>query len=199
MIPNLPIYRVEFSEDYPNIFGMALIDHGAMEVPFLAFGKETDEPMMFRVLDEDKHLVLGCIVRADFPILRKDKDGSLYYLVFPKEIVRDLARAYVANGNTGNFDLSHDHNRIVEGISLTQLYIKDVGKGIDPVPFKDVQDGSLFAEYRIESDEIWARVRKGEFRSLSLEGYFKMEPKAEPVIETLDDLLEYLKEKRYEN
>lgn len=73
-------------------------------------------------------------------------------------------------------DTQHN-NQWVDGVELEELFIKDESKGINPSGFEDIENGSLFAKYRISNEEIWSKVKAGEFKGFSLEGYFDIEEK----------------------
>ena len=185
-----PIFKAELSPETEGLFAVSFVDDPAMEVPFLAFDREK-EPMLFSVENEEQRRVLGCIIRADFPILRRDSKGGYFYVTFSKEVIREIARRYVENGYTSNFDLQHDHDRIVDGIRLEELFVKDTQRGINPVGF-DVEEGSLFACYKILNPTVWEQIKKGDFGGLSMEAIVTLTPKEEPTIETIEDLLDYL-------
>ena len=186
-----PIFKAELTPETEGVFAVSFVDEPAMEVPFLAFDREK-EPMLFSVQNEEQRLVLGCIIRADFPILRKDAKGGYFYITFSKEVIREIARRYVENGYTSNFDLYHDHDQIVDGIRLEELFVKDTSRGIDPAGFSEVADGSLFACYRILNDAVWEKIKQGDFGGLSMEAIVALSPKDEPEIDTVEDLLDYL-------
>ena len=189
----IPVYKVTLSDDTVGMFGVALVTDPAMESKFLAFNKEGQKTaVMMSILSEDKRLVHGVLIRADFPILRMDENGKPFYVTFSKEVIREIAERYVFNGFTSNFDLDHDHAQVVDGINLVQLYIKDVAKGVDPKGYEDIEDGSLFAEYKVHNDSVWAQIKKGVWTAFSLEAIVRTSPKEEPVIETVEDLLDYL-------
>jgi hypothetical protein len=78
---------------------------------------------------------------------------------------------------------------------MVQYFIKDTAKGVNPSGFEDIADGSLFAEYHVVNDEVWQKVKAGEFRGFSLEGYFDLNPEnditeVEEIVEDLDGKFE---------
>ena len=42
-----------------------------------------------------------------------------------------------------------------------------------PKGFEDYKDGSLFAEFKVNNDEIWEEIKKGTFKGFSLAGVFE--------------------------
>jgi hypothetical protein len=58
---------------------------------------------------------------------------------------------------------------------MVQWFIQDSERGVVPAGF-DVPDGSLFAEFHVLNDEVWAAVKDGTYKGFSLEGFFDLAP-----------------------
>lgn len=172
MTDNLPIYYAEITTEEDGICCMSLVDYPAVERNFVAFSKqERREAVRFAAIgDGEQRLLLGVIMRADYPIYRND-NGIEYYIVYKAETIRHMAEKMLVDGHATTVDLQHDGN-LVDGVHLQELFIKDSSKGIAPQGFDDVEDGSLFGVYKVHNDEVWEMVKRGECMGFSLEGYF---------------------------
>lgn len=179
---NIPTLRATFDPTNPleGVFVVSLVECPAIGSLFFPFG---EEKINLSILDAPQHKVIGCVLRADYPILRIDGEGKYYNLVFDKETIYELTQHFVKYNNTGNVSVLHNGVPI-GGVELTQLFIKDKSKGIDPVGFEEVSDGSLFAEYKILNEEVWKGICNGVYRGFSIEGVFEVEPlgsRSEPM------------------
>lgn len=177
MTPNnttIPTLRATFDPTNPleGMFVVSLVEEPAIGSLFFPFG---EEKINLSILDAPEHKVIGCVLRADYPILRIDGEGKYYNLVFDKETIYELTQHFVKYNNTGNVSVLHN-GKPIGGVELTQLFIKDKSKGIDPVGFDEVSDGSLFAEYKILNEEIWKGICNGVYRGFSIEGVFELAP-----------------------
>ena len=172
----IPTLRATFDPTNPleGMFVVSLVEDPAIGSLFFPFG---EEKINLSILDAPQHKVIGCVLRADYPILRIDGEGKYYNLVFDKETIYELTQHFVKYNNTGNVSVLHN-GKPVGGVELTQLFIKDKSKGIDPVGFEEVSDGSLFAEYKILNEEVWKGICNGVYRGFSIEGVFEVEPLA---------------------
>lgn len=200
----IKVYNAILEEDTLGLYTISLVDNPATQTDWLVFSDDKkhieNEHLMFSVLDDGmERKVMVVIMRADFPILR-EKDGELIYVVFPKETLKLAAQRFMRLGYQNSINIQHQENTYVDGVYMEQLFIKDVNKGITPNGFEDIEDGSLFAVYKIENDEVWDAIRKGVLTSVSLEGLFKMVPVDEKnendTIDTIDDydsMIEWLK------
>ena len=190
MTPNnkqIPTLRATFDPTNPleGMFVVSLVEDPAIGSLFFPFG---EEKINLSILDAPQHKVIGCVLRADYPILRIDGEGKYYNLVFDKETIYELTQHFVKYNNTGNISVLHN-GKPVGGVELTQLFIKDKSKGIDPVGFEEVSDGSLFAEYKILNEEVWKGICNGVYRGFSIEGVFEVEPlgaQTEPAPQKFD-------------
>ena len=171
---NIPTLRATFDPTNPleGMFVVSLVETPAIGSLFFPFG---EEKINLSILDAPQHKVIGCVLRADYPILRIDGEGKYYNLVFDKETIYELTQHFVKYNNTGNVSVLHN-GKPVGGVELTQLFIKDKSKGIDPVGFDEVSDGSLFAEYKILNEEVWKGICNGVYRGFSIEGVFELAP-----------------------
>ena len=171
---NIPTLRATFDPTNPleGMFVVSLVEDPAIGSLFFPFG---EEKINLSILDAPQHKVIGCVLRADYPILRIDGEGKYYNIVFDKETIYKLTQHFVKYNNTGNVSVLHN-GKPVGGVELTQLFIKDKSKGIDPVGFDEVSDGSLFAEYKILNEEVWKGICNGVYRGFSIEGVFEVEP-----------------------
>ena len=197
MIPNnnnIPTLRATFDPTNPleGMFVVSLVEDPAIGSLFFPFAKTPsgEEKINLSILDAPQHKVIGCVLRADYPILRIDGEGKYYNIVFDKETIYKLTQHFVKYNNTGNVSVLHNGVPI-GGVELTQLFIKDKSKGIDPVGFDEVSDGSLFAEYKILNEEVWKGICNGVYRGFSIEGVFEVEPlgaQTEPLSQKFNEV-----------
>lgn len=205
MDKKIKIYNATLPEDAIGLYTVSLVENPAFETEWLAFSKDKEEidfqRLMFSVMgDEMQRKVMVVICRADYPILRK-KGNELIYVVFSKDVIKEMSQRFLANGFQNSVNIEHRENSFVEGVEMEQLFIKDIEKGVDPQGFENIEDGSLFAVYKVNNDEVWEGIKSGVWKSVSLEGLFKMveaEEEMEPketdkeTIETFEDMMEWL-------
>lgn len=173
-IDGIPVYRVLVDDENDGMVRVSLVDDPAVMSDFVAFDAQK-RSQTFAVEDEDKRLVFGVVARADFPIFRKDDRHGEHYVIFPAESIREMAQKYLTEGRADNVDEMHDGDD-VEDVHLVQWFIKDSAKGINPEGFDDIADGSLFAEYHVEDDEIWQQIKDGTFKGFSMEVFYTLQP-----------------------
>ena len=169
---NIPIFAVNVDDPGCSISTMSLVDDPAMSIDMVCFSKE--QKMNFSIQDESKHNILTCLVRVDFPILRLTEDGNPYYIVFNKENAKVLCQRLMTDGMQQNISLQHN-GKLIQGIQLQEVFIKDSSLGISPVGFEDAADGSLMGVYHIEDEALWNDCIEGRFKGISIESLLGIE------------------------
>ena len=187
-IGGIPVYDAIISDEETGMFRISLVDDPAVMSNFQAFDAHK-KPMMYAIQDEEKRLVRGCIMRADFPIYRRDKKMGEYYVIYKAEEIRKMAEKYLLEGRQNDVNLMHQDGSDVDGVQMVQYFIK--GDGIQVDGFDDCADGSLFGEFHVVNDSVWAEIKAGTYKGFSLEGVFDLVPEQnKDEIQEIVDLLE---------
>jgi len=184
-IDGIPVYEALLSDEECGMIRISLVDAPAVLSGWQTFKKV----QMYAVQDEEQRLVRGVVMRADFPIYRVDNKGGEYYIIYRADTIREMAEKYLAESRQNNVDTMHDGNE-VDGVEMVQFFIKDTSKGINPEGFDDIADGSLFAEFHVTNDDVWAAIKDGTYQGFSLEGVFGFatEPNQQDIDEIVDGL-----------
>jgi hypothetical protein len=182
----LPIFNIVLG-DAEGIQVMSLVDYPAVESNFLAFSEQNK--LNFSINDEQR-IILGVALRADYLIYRCDINGE-YYVNFSKDVIKKLYEKFMIDSKMNEVNLNHSED--TDGVYLIQSFLKDTEKGISPVGFEDVADGSWFCAYKILNEDVWAKVKQGEFRGFSVECFCELERKFEkqdePEMDLIDEIL----------
>ena len=132
----------------------------------------------FEIQNEEKRIIFGMAMEADKKIYRYDEARGEYYVYFDKQTIFEIAKKW-AKGDKYDSVNTH-HNAETKGLSLFESYIVDREMGkMPPKGYEEVADGSWFLSYIVNDDQIWAKVKEGEFKGFSVEGYFDFEESAE--------------------
>lgn len=187
-----PIYEALLTDVTDGIYTVSLVDSPAVQSDFMCFNEQ--KILNFKVENEEKRLIMGVVMRADYPIYRISPNGEEYYIKFSKETIEKLAEKMLFDNTNNNINLNHNPNDYVEDVYLREIFIKDIQKGINPKGFESIEDGSLFAIYKVHSDEVWERVKKGEFKGFSIEVLVhSQEVEMEDDAQLLADILDLMK------
>ena len=186
-IGGIPVYNAIISDAETGMFKISLVDDPAVMSNFQAFDKQ-NIPQMYAIQDEEKRLVRGVVMRADFPIYRRDDKMGEYYIIYKADQIRIMAEKYLAESRQNDVNVMHKKDSDVDGVQMVQYFIK--GDGVSVEGFDECADGSLFAEFHIINDDIWDEIKAGTYKGFSLEGVFDMLPEtdADEIQDIVDKL-----------
>ena len=190
------IYKISIDES--DILGMScisLVEDPAVQRQFLTFSEEGTGEKLLKLskIDEDKHIITGVVAVPDMPILRFNEELGYHYIVFEKDVLEKMIQRYFKNGYSNNVNIEHN-GPMIKGMILFESYIKDSTRGINPVEFSDLTDGSWLVSYKVTDDALWEEIKEGNtLKGFSLEGYFQYGDKVKMSNETeVDDYDQWL-------
>ena len=172
----LPIYKLTIDNlDETGVDYNAFVDVPAHMKSFIAFGKQQSVNYSF---NEEQRIVTGVMISANTPIYRRDNEFGEHLVVFDSDTITKIKEKFHRNSNNNNVNEMHDSSLKVDGVFMTASYqIGGVKNPSAPEVFKsqNLQDGTWIASYKVDNDEVWAKVKSGEFKGFSVEGMFYKE------------------------
>jgi len=192
----LPIYELMINEDMQDdaeVSFIALVDKPAIQRNWNAF----KENVKFQIVSEDKQIISGPAMLADTPIYRNDIHNGEYYVVFSKDTIYKIVKKWFKKGYQSNFNIMHDSEQQVDGVTMFESFISDKERGIQPMKgFEDAPDGSWFVSLAVDNKDVWSDVKEGKFKGLSVEGLFeygKVKNKEIEIIQSIKEILSKVK------
>jgi len=183
---NTALSGMELKEQ--GIQNIALVDSPAMMQEWLAFSEQ--KPYEFKMsLQEEQRIVTAPVIVADLPIYRQ-VEGKEFYVVYKKETNMQILQKYMIDGNQRKVKLTHDTSDLTKGVFVFEVFISDASRGIKQPEGFDLPDGTIFCSMKINNDDIWKRVKSGEVKGISLEGFFDLEQEIELTQEEADAIIQ---------
>ena len=202
-LKNIPIYNAEILDAECGIDRISLVNDPAVDAYFVSFSKDKIQQMF--TTNEEQKMITGVVMRCDYPIYRNDEHLGEYYINFSADVIKHMAQKLLRDNNQNNVNIEHMFNSDVEGVEMVELFIKDRNKGKNPIGFEDINDGSLFATFKVDNQDIWQQIKNGTFKGYSLEGLFnyvipdnntdEVIEDEEKLIDDIETLIEQIREK----
>ena len=179
------------------IDAISLVTAPAIEQDFVFFGKEKNN-LTFAKVDEEKRMLVSPALIPNKHIFRYDPNtDSDYYVYFSKETVRRASELYLKHNN--HHKATYQHQDRVSGVLTVESWIKEGDQDKSKMYGFDLPNGTWFVKMKIENDDLWNKIKEGELRGLSIEGYFtnkfeQMQNKKPSDLEILSALNEIIRE-----
>jgi hypothetical protein len=177
-----------------TIDAISLVTSPAIEQNFVFFGKEKNN-LTFAKIDEEKRMLVSPALIPNKQIFRHDPNTETdYYVYFSKDTVRQASELYLKHNN--HHKATYQHEERVSGVLTIESWIKEGDMDKSKLYGYDLPNGTWFVKMKIENDEMWEKIKEGELKGLSIEGYFidKMEKMSETVKPTDEEILTALNE-----
>ena len=177
------------------IDAISLVSAPAIEQDFVYFGKEKNN-LTFAKIDEEKRMLVSPALIPNKQIFRYDPNtDSEYYVYFSPDTVRKASELYLKHNN--HHKATYEHQDRVSGVLTTESWIKEGDMDKSKLYGYDLPNGTWFVKMKITNEDLWQKIKAGELKGLSIEGYFtdKMEkmsekaPTDEEILKALNEII----------
>ena len=161
---------IEENNEMLAIDAISLVSAPAIEENFVYFGKEKHN-LTFAKVDEDKRMLVSPALIPNKQIFRYNpQTDSEYYVYFSKDTGRQAPELYRKHNN--HHKATYEHQDRVSGVLTTESWIKEGDMDKSKMYGFDLPNGTWFVKMRIDNDDLWNKIKEGELKGLSIEGYF---------------------------
>lgn len=168
-------YVVKFNPNKnKGVYAISLVNDPAIEEYFVQMSKEYE--VKLAEIDKEKRLFMSPVLIPNQKILRIDDNGNPFNIVFEAETIRLAQQNFQKNGFQNESTLEHDINLKLDGVSFVESWIKE-----DEVHDKSVMKGfkqpigTWFTIFRVDDDEVMAKIQSGEIKGISIDGAFELD------------------------
>jgi hypothetical protein len=158
---------IDEKDDTSGIEAVSVVESPAIESDFIALKKHEIE---LKEVDAEKRILMGAALIPNKQIYRTNDKKEEYYIYFSEATVRKASELFFMNSNQNNATL--EHNEKLKGMSVVESWIiegeydKSMNYGFN------LPKGTWMISMKVNNDEIWNKVKLGEIKGFSIEGYF---------------------------
>lgn len=174
-----------------GIEAVSVVEYPAIEENFIALAKHE---VQLKEIDQEKRILMGAALVPNKKIYRKnEKTKREWEIFFKEETVRKASELFLMRSNQNNATL--EHAKDLDGMSVVESWIIE-----DDVHDKSVKygfslpKGTWMISMKVNNDDIWKRVKAGEVKGFSIEGYFADKYEMSAQNEEKEELIAFLKE-----
>ena len=182
------IVELVISNDADGIDAVSVVDLPAIESNFIALA--TDFEVKLAEVDSEKRILMGAALIPNKQIFRRIDDDE-FYVFFSKETVKKASELFLKNGNQSNATLQHDGK--IDGMTVVESWI------VDDLEFDkskkygfSVPIGTWMISMKVDNEDVWRRVKSGEIKGFSIEGYFADKLEMQKEQELINQIIKIL-------
>jgi hypothetical protein len=181
-----------------GINAVSVVESPAIEENFVALKKHEVE---LKEVDGEKRILMGAALVPNKQIYRKNGDKE-FYIYFSEDTIRKASELFLMRANQNNATLEHE-KKMLDGMSVVESWIIEDEKQDKSAKYGfNLPKGTWMISMKVNNDEIWNKVKAGEVKGFSIEGYFVdkyemslQESEEDKLIKAIRDLI--LKDEQY--
>ena len=183
---------IDEENEISGIEAISVVENPAIEEDFIALKEHKD--IKLAEVDAEQRILMGPALIPNKKIFRKGEEDD-YYIYFSEDTVRKASELYLRHNN--HHKATYQHQDRVSGVLTVESWIKEGDQDKSKLYGYDLTNGTWFVKMKIENDELWSKIKEGELKGLSIEGYFtdKMEqmsekaPTTEEILSALNEII----------
>ena len=172
-----------------GVNAVSVVESPAIEESFVALNEHKIE---LKEVDNEKRILMGAALVPNKQIYRRVKDKE-FYIFFSEDTIRKASELFLMRSNQNNATLEHE-KKMLEGMSVVESWIIEDEKTDKSRLYNfNLPKGTWMISMKVNNDEVWKKVKAGEVKGFSIEGYFidkyDMSLQENELIEKLKDLI----------
>tara|TARA_R100000781_G_scaffold32525_1_gene23727 strand:+ start:5521 stop:6243 length:723 start_codon:yes stop_codon:yes gene_type:complete len=176
---------------------ISLVSAPAIEENMVYMSKAKNNLTLAKI-DESKRELISPALIPSKSIYRYDADtDSDYYVYFSKDTVKKCAYSYLKHNN--HHKATYEHKDRVSGVLTVESWIiEDPKKDKSAIYGYNLPKGTWMVKMSITNEDLWSKIKSGELKGLSIEGFFtskyesmqKQEPTDEEILSALNEIIQ---------
>jgi len=159
---------IDETKEEMGINAVSVVESPAIEENFVALQKHEVE---LKEVDTEKRILMGAALIPNKQIYRKNKDKE-FYIYFSEDTVRKASELFLMRSNQNNATYEHER-KMLEGMSVVESWIiEDEKTDKSKLYGFNLPKGTWMISMKVNNDEVWQKVKDGEVKGFSIEGYF---------------------------
>ena len=155
--------------DLMGIQAVSLVEYPAIEENFVFFGKDK---YVLAAMDDEKRMLVGPALIPDKMIPRLDQvTGEEYEVFFSPDTIRQASERYMREERTNSHTIEHED--AIDNLTVVESWIiADPERDKAALYGFSLPAGTWMLAVKVNNKEVWNKVKEGEVRGFSIEGYF---------------------------
>ncbi len=187
---------IDESNESLAIDAISLVSAPAIEENMVYMSKAKNNLTLAKIDSEKQEIISPALIPLK-NIYRYDADtDSDYYVYFSKDTVKRCAYSYLKNNN--HHKATYQHEERVSGVLTVESWIIEDSKTDKSTLYGySLPAGTWMVKMSITNPDLWEKVKTGDVKGLSIEGFFtskyeamqKKQPTNEEILSALNEII----------
>lgn len=167
----LPIKKaiIDVEDSEMGLKTVSLVSDPAIQINWIKFNKQSE--IKLAIQNEDKRIIFTPVLIPN-QLIYRNIAGEEFNLMFDKETIELVEQKWVKDNLSSTVDIEHS-SKLIEGVTFFESVLLNNERFATAKGFEGLPEGTWFLTGKVESDEVWSKVKSGEINGVSIDGLFK--------------------------
>lgn len=167
----LPIKKaiIDVEDSEMGLKTVSLVSDPAIQINWIKFNKQSE--IKLAIQNEDKRIIFTPVLIPN-QLIYRNIAGEEFNLMFDKETIELVEQKWVKDNLSSTVDIEHS-SKLIDGVTFFESVLLNNERFATAKGFEGLPEGTWFLTGKVESDEVWTKVKSGEINGVSIDGLFK--------------------------
>jgi len=167
----LPIKKaiIDVEDSEMGLKTVSLVSDPAIQINWIKFNKQSE--IKLAIQNEDKRIIFTPVLIPN-QLIYRNIAGEEFNLMFDKETIELVEQKWVKDNLSSAVDIEHS-SKLIEGVTFFESVLLNNERFATAKGFEGLPEGTWFLTGKVESDEVWTKIKSGEVNGVSIDGLFK--------------------------
>ena len=167
----LPIKKaiIDVEDSEMGLKTVSLVSDPAIQINWIKFNKQSE--IKLAIQNEDKRIIFTPVLIPN-QLIYRNIAGEEFNLMFDKETIELVEQKWVKDNLSSTVDIEHS-SKLIEGVTFFESVLLNNERFATAKGFEGLPEGTWFLTGKVESDEVWTKIKSGEVNGVSIDGLFK--------------------------
>jgi hypothetical protein len=167
----LPIKKaiIDVEDSEMGLKTVSLVSDPAIQINWIKFNKQSE--VKLAIQNEDKRIIFTPVLIPN-QLIYRNIAGEEFNLMFDKETIELVEQKWVKDNLSSAVDIEHS-SKLIEGVTFFESVLLNNERFATAKGFEGLPEGTWFLTGKVESDNVWTKIKSGEVNGVSIDGLFK--------------------------
>jgi hypothetical protein len=167
----LPIKKaiIDVEDSEMGLKTVSLVSDPAIQINWIKFNKQSE--IKLAIQNEDKRIIFTPVLIPN-QLIYRNIAGEEFNLMFDKETIELVEQKWVKDNLSSAVDIEHS-SKLIEGVTFFESVLLNNQRFATAKGFEGLPEGTWFLTGKVESDDVWTKIKSGEVNGVSIDGLFK--------------------------
>ena len=167
----LPIKKaiIDVEDSEMGLKTVSLVSDPAIQINWIKFNKQSE--IKLAIQNEDKRIIFTPVLIPN-QLIYRNIAGEEFNLMFDKETIELVEQKWVKDNLSSAVDIEHS-SKLIDGVTFFESVLLNNERFATAKGFEGLPEGTWFLTGKVESDDVWSKIKSGEVNGVSIDGLFK--------------------------